>query len=170
MIGGNVTVIFLILRNSIYLLYLSDIYITLTSEIMGWDKHVFLVSGFGVEFSQCWEQTLNVVMSVYKCSLGTVTSTAYFKGEHWQHSNDKQQFTLTGNFFLFSSYTFMVWSMYSQAFFSAQSVAVNTPVTVCLWSDIFHWRRLFHPVILLFFSCTRSDTVTAWYQLYTEGR
>lgn len=63
---------FLILGNSIYL----DFYTTLTSEIMGWDKHVFLVSGCGVKISQCKEQTLKAIMSVYKCSLCTGSSTA----------------------------------------------------------------------------------------------
>lgn len=38
----------------------------------------------------------------------------------------------------------MFWDL---GYFLAQSVAVNPPVTGCLWSVIFHWRRLFDPVI-----------------------
>lgn len=140
---------FLILCNSLYL----NFYNTLTPKIMGWDKHVFLVCGCGIEFSQCWEQTNKAVKSVCKCSLGTGTSTAYFKRRNTQSiQTTKQQFTLTGNIFCFSVRVHGVnllpmYSLASGPFFVAQSVAVNPPVTCCLWSDIFHWRHLFHPVI-----------------------
>ncbi len=146
---------FLMLRNSIYL----DFYITLTSEIMGWDKHIFLDCGCGVEFSQCWEQTKTAVMSVCRCRPGRELQQLIWKaleGLTCQNSSSHRQVAFY--------YLYIHW----HAGFCHSSVCSCQHASVVLWSEIVHWRRLFHPVIPFLVSIYKNDTMTAWCELYLE--
>lgn len=109
---------FLMRCNSIYL----DFYITLTSEIMWWDKHIFNVCGCEVELLQCWEQTKEALWMGAGAAQAQVpqqlVSKAYTRSLHMTETHTDRWhvvFISTRTCWYFISY------IYIQIFFSSQA-------------------------------------------------